>query len=70
MVNSLVCCFNYCFVNNNVLLTIPKLVRIKFTDNGEIVIRLAIKNNEDTTVPDEGDNHSPLFVEVSDTGVG
>ncbi|CAG8582437.1 8117_t:CDS:10 [Paraglomus occultum] len=40
---------------------------IKFTDNGQIVVKLSIKDNLDITVDDGKDR---IYVEVSDTGVG
>ncbi|CAG8540921.1 6752_t:CDS:10 [Paraglomus occultum] len=43
---------------------------IKFTDNGEIVIKLSIRNGEDMMVDDNPDSNKLLCVEVSDTGVG
>ena len=51
-------------------LTIIKFIRIKFTDNGEIVIKLSIKNNEDMAIDDDSDINKFLCVEISDTGVG
>ncbi|CAG8638752.1 3355_t:CDS:10, partial [Paraglomus brasilianum] len=43
---------------------------IKFTDNGEIVIKLSIRNSENMAVDDNPDLNKLLCVEISDTGVG
>ena len=51
-------------------LTIIKCIRIKFTDIGEIVIKLSIGSGEDMAIDDNSDSNKLLRVEISDTGVG